>query len=288
LKLQSEKGRPSSSNTWWLCCFLIADVTRSIKTCFAQLQGKTVALTDQTRALNELKQILANKFEDTRNGSEPAVDEVKTELVTCASSPFSEVVYKRLSVLDRHQLVLAVMDAARVLIDDIQEIQIEVLNEVATPRFTLPAQVIDCSDSAFSGLVDVHRRRLREHFAPTILAEIWNQRKDLRERCQVDTNLRSIVDSASRKPMDQAWNEVDGGKQYSKLRAFVVGIGSIPPGTHTVEGDFSDLERVKNDHRRQLTNHALEGHLQAAQYFELMQLAQDIGSDITSEDKDTS
>lgn len=251
VKLQSEKGRPHSSNTWWLCCFVISDLTRSIKICFARLQGKIVTFAEQTRALS-LRQIFCNMFEDDSNGGVPVVDETKTELVICASSPFAGVVYELLPVLDRLQLVLAVMDAVMVLIQGIQNIQIEVLTETCTDRITSPAEVIDCYDSVFSSLVTARRSRPREHFGPTILTDIWTQRKNLCDRCRLDAILRGLADNTSRKAIDVAWNDVNGGKQYTQLSAFVLGMSSIPPGTHTVEGDFSDLKRIKNMYRRQL------------------------------------
>jgi hypothetical protein len=279
-KMQSEKRRDHSSPTWWLCLFLIADITGLIKHCFAELQGKTVTFSEQYRSLNDLTQTLKNKFEDDGNGSGPAMSEVKTEMVICATSAFSKKIYKALPETDRQQLVLSVMESINVLVQGVEDIRIEVLTEIGIKRFTLPAEVIDCEDSSFSDLIDVHRERLREQYGPTIVTDIWNERKLFRTKCETDLAHRKLVDNASRMPLDEAGNKADGGSVYKHLRSFAVGLGSIPPGTHTVEGDFSNLKRIKNEYRGHLSNHALEGHLQAAQYFELLALARSVGDNI--------
>lgn len=77
----------------------------------------------------------------------------------------------------------------------------------------------------------------------------------------------------TRDRLDAAWSKVDSDGQFNRLQSFAVGIGSILPGTHSVEGDFSHLKRIKSEHRGRLSNFVLEGQLQAMQYFDLIKIA---------------
>jgi hypothetical protein len=72
---------------------------------------------------------------------------------------------------------------------------------------------------------------------------------------------------------------LDGKSKYKELASFAVGLASIPPGTHTVEGDFSTLKGIKDPSRSSLSNYALEGQLHAKQFFDVTTSVAELGRD---------
>ncbi|KUF97264.1 hypothetical protein AM587_10004652 [Phytophthora nicotianae] len=122
----------------------------------------------------------------------------------------------------------------------------------------------------FRQLILPYRNRLRRQYGSGVISCIWKQVRKLRETYEFDPTFK---DRSCNRDVVQAWKLVDAKGEYTRLVSFALGLASIPPGTHTVEGDFSSLKGVKSAHRGSLSNYALEGQLQAMQYFELIPLA---------------
>ncbi|KAE9065786.1 hypothetical protein PF002_g31861 [Phytophthora fragariae] len=52
---------------------------------------------------------------------------------------------------------------------------------------------------------------------------------------------------------------------------------------HSVEGEFSALEQIKNVQRSSMSNYAIEGQLQAKQYFELFAMVDEVSNKADAE-----
>ncbi|KAF4036511.1 hypothetical protein GN244_ATG11217 [Phytophthora infestans] len=131
----------------------------------------------------------------------------------------------------------------------------------------------------FGQLILPYKKRLRVQYGSGVISCIWMQVRKLRETYELNPVFKAYVDRSYTKGVVEAWRIVNGSGEYSRLVSFALGLASIPPGTHTVEGDFSSLKGVKTAHRGSLTNYALEGQLQAKQYFDLIPLASSIAAE---------
>ncbi|KAF4041462.1 hypothetical protein GN244_ATG06317 [Phytophthora infestans] len=131
----------------------------------------------------------------------------------------------------------------------------------------------------FGQLILPYKKRLRVQYGSGVISCIWKQVRKLRETYELNPDFKAYVDRSYTKGVVEAWRIVNGSGEYSRLVSFALGLASIPPGTHTVEGDFSSLKGVKTAHRGSLTNYALEGQLQAKQYFDLIPLASSIAAE---------
>lgn len=273
LPFQSDKNRTPSSASWWLCLFVVADLTSSYTMYFSRLQHENITTDEQYNALQELKHSLQIKFEGNQPDGDPTVDEVKTIQQICGASAYSCQLFESLTIIEQDQLVASTVDAVQVAIDGLGRILIEVRGGGDAQKILSPLQVIECDDKLFKDTLIKYRPRLRELYGKTVISEIWNQRKQMQELSARNSAFRHLVDHASRGKLDKAWEEVDKRKEFSCLRDFVLGLGSISPGTHSVEGEFSNLKRIKNEYRSNLLDYSLEGQLHARQYFKLVALA---------------
>jgi hypothetical protein len=61
------------------------------------------------------------------------------------------------------------------------------------------------------------------------------------------------------------WKCIGSGR-FEKLKEFCGGLGTVFPGTATVESDFSIVNFEKNDYRAALTDLSLEGILHSKQF----------------------
>ncbi|KAF1774338.1 hypothetical protein GQ600_19956 [Phytophthora cactorum] len=69
--------------------------------------------------------------------------------------------------------------------------------------------------------------------------------------------------------LEDAWKKIAVIDKFDLLSKFAIGLASIAPGTHTVEGDFSTLKRTKGPHRGRLSNYAMEAELQSRRVDEI-------------------
>ncbi|KAI9991983.1 hypothetical protein PInf_017363 [Phytophthora infestans] len=159
-------------------------------------------------------------------------------------------------------------------------VRIEVKGAVSATLLTLPKDLVAMKDmTKFGQLILPYKKRLRVQYGSGVISCIWKQVRKLRETYELNPDFKAYVDRSYTKGVVEAWRIVNGSGEYSRLVSFALGLASIPPGTHTVEGDFSSLKGVKTAHRGSLTNYALEGQLQAKQYFDLIPLANSIAAE---------
>ncbi|KAG3099488.1 hypothetical protein PI125_g15002 [Phytophthora idaei] len=57
--------------------------------------------------------------------------------------------------------------------------------------------------------------------------------------------------------------------KFDLLSKFAIGLASIAPGTHTVEGNFTTLKHTKGPHRGRRSNYAMEADLQSSRVGEM-------------------
>lgn len=146
---QDEKDRIKSSPLWWLCLFMVADLTHPIKLCFQMLQHKKMTTAEQYDALRDLNATLLLRFQDGESDTSPEFSYAKMEQQLCGASPFSRRLFDSLSVETQHKLVDVFLSAVKVLADGSVAIQIEVGGNNSIKRSVGPLEVIACDDGTF-------------------------------------------------------------------------------------------------------------------------------------------
>ncbi|KAL3670766.1 hypothetical protein V7S43_003954 [Phytophthora oleae] len=157
-------------------------------------------------------------------------------------------------------------------IDEVLDIRLSI-----EPSFTetTPKAIILACDEDFATILSVHQARLSATFGPEVISMIWVQRKDLKEEDYDQRNTKNKVDRLSKLDINGAWSDSDFDTRFDALKDFALGLASIPPGTHSVEADFSLHKRTKSKLRTQLSDFSLEGKLHAAQYVKVISAAAD-------------
>lgn len=206
-----------------------------------------------------------------------------TQRLKCASFSSSRI-FERHTKEEGEELAVGLVKAISLLISRVQRIQIEVQAEaLQTNAPETPKDLIECDPTVFRKLIEEQGSRLRSRFGPTVCNDIWLERNKLISRYSEDSAFRRRVDGVNNLPFGEAWQQLDGKVARSRLLAFIAGLASRAPETHTVEGDFSSLKQAKNSQRACLSNYAMEGQLQAKQYFELLALVSRIQSQVREE-----
>ncbi|TMW65171.1 hypothetical protein Poli38472_009338 [Pythium oligandrum] len=268
-------NKPSS--TWWLCLFVLADLTKAIKNCFKKMQYQNVTKHAQYRALTELATTFQMQFEEDSDGTEPIVSRTKVSDFIKMASYSSEDMYNELPQAIQDQVVLGMVHAIARFIVGVKNLSIEVNYDDAPSPTILPAELPDLKPSAIRDLIRLHEERLKAAFGDTATTVIWTEYQHFLRRSKSDSAFKRLLDSSKRERFEGAWRQVDPERKYWHLIEFLAAFPAVSPGTHQVEGDFSDLKRIKGQHRSCLSNYAMKGQLQAKQYFALISLANDIG-----------
>ncbi|TMW64882.1 hypothetical protein Poli38472_009049 [Pythium oligandrum] len=268
-------NKPSS--TWWLCLFVLADLTKAIKKCFKKMQYQNVTKHAQYRALTKLATTFQMQFEEDSDGTEPIVSRTKVSDFIKMASYSSEDMYNELPLAIQDQVVLGMVHAIARFIVGVKNLSIEVNYDDAPSPTILPAELPDLKPSAIRDLIRLHEERLKAAFGDTATTVSWTEYQNFLRRSKSDSAFKRLLDSSKRERFEGAWRQVDPERKYWHLIKFLAAFAAVSPGTHQVEGDFSDLKRIKGQHRSCLSNYAMEGQLQAKQYFALISLANDIG-----------
>src|SRR5438046_1062454 len=120
-------------------------------------------------------------------------------------------------------------------------------------------------------VVDRHLQQLRHSWSEETIAQIEHQHRQLRTAYQQDSTLKMAFDKCDSGSLGMSfevgWGMVQGC--YDILRDFCGGIATVQANTATVESDFSRLGWEKDEHRKCLSDLALEGIMQSKQ-FELL------------------
>ena len=88
------------------------------------------------------------------------------------------------------------------------------------------------------------------------LISAYRSEEPLRDAIKSSTSTASFIDG---------WKCIGSGR-FEKLKEFCGGLGTVFPGTATVESDFSIVNYKKNHYRTVLTDLSLEGILHSKQY----------------------
>ncbi|ETO83694.1 hypothetical protein F444_02333 [Phytophthora nicotianae P1976] len=280
MQLHKTKGVTAPSSSWWLILFAIGELVEKIKQCFRSMQYRTVTMKDQYEALEYLVKYFQMKFEEQLEGEEASVSIFKVAKHIGNAALYSSALYnEKIDEIEQHRLENGLSNAITGFITGINEIKIEVKGAITATTSTTPIDIIAMEDmTEFRQLILPYRNRLRRQYGSGVISCIWKQVRKLRETYEFDSTFKDIVDRSCNRDIVQAWKLVDAKGEYTRLVSFALGLVSISPGTHTVEGDFSSLKGVKSAHRGSLSNYALEGQLQAKQYFELISLANSVGA----------
>ncbi|EGZ23548.1 hypothetical protein PHYSODRAFT_254988 [Phytophthora sojae] len=129
------------------------------------------------------------------------------------------------------ELVGAVAEAITVFIKTVSCIKLDINSDCREEPPTSPIEIIQCTDRAFCALLAAHSPKLKARFGAT----------------------------ATTVTLEVVWEKAASFGNFELLAEFAVGLASIAPGTHAVEGDFSTLKRTMGPHRGRLSNYAMEG-----------------------------
>ncbi|KAG6950261.1 hypothetical protein JG687_00014366 [Phytophthora cactorum] len=195
----------------------------------------------------------------------------------CNSSPFARSIYTTLHLDDQQKLILTERDTVEEFITQVLVIRLQ-----QEPSFTAttPLGVIDTSnDAVFSGVLNIHEARLPSVYGPTVISLIWAQRKEVRDEYNDKHRVKKVIDSLSKLDVKRPWYDSEFDQGFRELQEVALGLASTPPGTHTVEADFSLLRRMKSKLRTQLSDFSLEGELHTGQYCDVVNATADIISE---------
>lgn len=227
-----------------------------------------VTMQGRYRAMGVLVRVFQLKYEsDSDQGEQSTVSSAIVEQHLRSVSFYSIRLYEGLEEQARVILVQEVTDAITAFIQRVARILIEIGQEASQRSPETPQDVMACDAFTFRNLIDRHKPRLTEAFGTAACNDIWRQRIKLTERYNDDSGFRRRVDRTARSEFMESWASVNAEGKYNLLVGFLAGLTAISPGTHTIESEFSLLKQIKSSQRYSPSNYAMEGQLQAQQYF---------------------
>ena len=134
-----------------------------------------------------------------------------------------------------------------------------------------PHELVKMTRRHFCSILQRQVPRLRQHYNQREIQCIEDDFINLKRCYQRERITKAALDACDAKtPFLAAWNKIPGRFLY--LRSFCGGLGTVFPGTSTVESDFSIVKWEKDDCRVSLSDFSLEGILQAKQYKKIQKM----------------
>jgi hypothetical protein len=282
---------------WWVVAAGIYAVTEYVNPTFVQLQGRTLLVSQQTAILAKLGEDLSLHVGIEGPFNTAAEIQQAIELADGRISTYGRWSIPHAKVIDflndqgmyiRHTLdslsdewhekvITAIGILLVTVVEQILDIQAE-RNSKNDPAEDLPPvlphELVKLRTAHFGNIiVDRHLLQLRESWDEEMIAKIEQQHRQLCLAYKQEDALKSALDqceAASNNALvsfEAGWAIVQG--RFDILRDFCGGIATVPANTATVESDFSVLGWEKDEHRKCLSDLALEGIMQSKQ-FELL------------------
>ena len=276
---------------WWVIVAAINAITELVNAVFVQLQGKTLLIPQQTAILAQLADDITiltgieGPFDDReiqeRAGGPHSthgrwsISHENVFLFLHDQGMFIRHMFATLTVPVGDNVISEVGKFLVVMVEGIREIQVErdSLNRAADDiPPVLPHELVKLRTAEFGRMVvDRHLQQLRHSWSEETIAQIEHQHRQLRTAYQQDSTLKMAFDKCDSGSLGMSfevgWGMVEG--RYDILRDFCGGIATVQANTATVESDFSRLGWEKDEHRKCLSDLALEGIMQSKQ-FELL------------------
>lgn len=140
----------------------------------------------------------------------------------------------------------------------------------------LPFQVVALKPRDFFSIVKQQKQRLLQTWSEQDLSKLEDQFRSFKEHVSNSTGSQAEIEKYSSCSVEGAgvfqksWSTFC--TRFPLLVQFFGGLGSVFPGTSSVESDFSILQWEKDEHRAHLTNLSLEGVLQCKQSHDLLKI----------------
>ena len=278
-------------DAWWILVAAINVTTELVNVVFVKLQGKTLLIAQQTAILAKLTDDITIL---TGTDGPFDEDEIKRRAAGANSTKgrwsishenvfnflhdqglFVRHTFQSLPIDVGNKIISEVGMFVVVMVEGIRDIQVErdshnCAAEDLPP--VLPHELVKMRTSEFGKtIVDRHLQQLRCSWSEETIMQIEKQHRQLCLAYQQDSSLKATFDKCDSSNIglsfEAGWGMVDG--RFNILRDFCGGIATVQANTATVESDFSRLSWEKDEHRKCLTDLALEGILQSKQ-FELL------------------
>ena len=280
---------------WWLILYGVESLMHYVDICSQALQGKETVLAEQDALFDRLATDITDLFNlytvrASNGNAENNPDEgdvvftdgcvsataqgVQSFFVTSGSTALSDL--DHLHDHHRHDLFCELGELAVVFLRKVQSVRVErdstnaAISTVPPP--VLPGQVKDAGVRGVVPVIDQQRDRLLLTWSHAELGKLEDDlRFFLREahRGSIPAQcLQTLFKDGH--ALQKAWAPIS--QKYSYLCRFCMGLATIFPGTATVEGDFSTINRVVSPTRSTLTDLSLQGIIYSTQFNELQKL----------------
>jgi len=142
------------------------------------------------------------------------------------------------------------------------------LSNTFVPPPATPWFLQNLSNRDFSMLIRQHRQRLQQSKSRLHIHQLEELFDDFKHTLHSVPQIKEAVNNEKEMgTFEEAWAMFDA--KFDPLKDFFGGLGSVFPGTATVESDFSLINWEKDEYRSWLTDLSLEGILHSKQYFDL-------------------
>lgn len=290
---------------WWVILAGIQAITEYVNVTFVKLQGRSLLVSEQAAELNKLGGDLAVHVGIQGPFYNPAEIQEATEFAEGYVSAYGRWLIPHARVMeflnDQGMYIRHTLDALDdewhekvitetgkflvTVVEQILEIKAE-RDEKNRPADDLPPvlphELIKLRTAVFGDtIVDRHLEQLRQSWSEERIAKIEEQHQQLCIAYQREDALKSALDKCRTNPVsfEAGWAIVRG--RFDILRDFCGGIAAVPANTAPVESDFSVLGWEKDEHRKCLSDLALEGIIQSKQ-FELLSKLVKLDDDLMS------
>ena len=266
-------------NHWWIYVAACETIIKEVNVAFAAGQGLTTLVGEQKKSLDKLKRNLLEIVHGNRVIFEEPDDEVNYinggYIVKSADAIsmikdcglYYQNLFDEVPPLVQKDLWHDISKFVLSLVIGIEGIegQNDASSGYKVPP-VLPHELVKLRSYEFNVIVAEQTRQLLCLKTETELEIIQEEHRELISAYRSEEPLRdAIKSSTSTASFIDGWKCIGSGR-FEKLKEFCGGLGTVFPGTATVESDFSIVNYEKNDYRTALTDLSLEGILHSKQY----------------------
>lgn len=281
-------GREDTSNfngataEWWLQCYAIEGLMEPVNICFTAIQGKDTLISEQNVCFAKLVEDIKSVFNlQSTSASTGGVDVLSAaalgSLFHCDRGIFatqsglqeffegcSSYVRNCLSAIPTNELSTLYNLCGRVVVEfvaNLEALRVERSCDNAPvdrlPPPALPSELKDTTMSVFLAILDSQRDRLTASWSDQDVDNIEEDFRLFQRAVRLGAiPLECLTCKTGPGLLQKAWSRI--ASRYKYLSRFCMGLGTVFPGTATVEADFSTINQEATAERA-LSHLSLQG-----------------------------
>jgi hypothetical protein len=287
--LVTKQPDQAPDDSWWIVLFMTREVASRSAITFKVLQGKKLLLQQQREALMKFIDGLCSHFGIEVLEGQPAPlpagstivrsvtenFEVNTAAIRNTWMDMGQFITNKVDGLKEDQKSAIAVDFAEKILklcEDVEAISPERDSDNNAVQQELPGvlpnEIVNKRPQIINALIQTHYNRLRTKYTAVEIAAMEDEFILLKQMYRDEEAVTEAIDAIEGDgkvwEFERCWESV--AARVPLLYDFFGGLGTVFPGTATVEADFSNLKWTKDAYSTSLSDFSLEAKLHTRQF----------------------